>query len=126
MATDLFKWSIPVRAGADLTGDGVKFKAVTFAGTIAPTSIAAAGILRFGGKQNENVTLDIFGVFKAQFGTAVNTAGYPLKITTSGFVVAAASGDKCVGRAMAVTASGDIAQAMFNFLSAGNGQSVEA
>lgn len=126
MATDLWKMSMPVRAGADLTGDGVKFKAISFAGTIAATSIAAAGILRFGGKQNETVTIDTLGVFKAQFGTAVGTPGYPLKITTSGYVVAAASGDDCVGRAVAVTASGDIAQAMFNFLSAGNGQSNEA
>ncbi len=124
MATDLWKCSMPVRAGADLTGDGVKFKAITYAGTIAATSIAAAGILRFGGKQNENVTLDVFGIFKAQFGTAVNTAGYPLKATTSGYIVAANSGDESIGRAMAVTASGDIAQAMFNFLTCG--QATEA
>lgn len=124
MATDLWKHSIPVRAGADLSAAAVQFKAVTFAGTIAATTVSAAGILRFGGKQNENVTVDVFGIFKAQFGTAVNTAGYPLKATTSGFIVAAASGDESCGRAMAVTASGDIAQAMFNFL--GLGQATEA
>lgn len=124
MATDLWKFTMPVRAGADLTGDGVKFKAITYAGTIAATSIAAAGILGFGGKQNENVTLDTLGVFKAQFGTAVNTAGYPLKVTTSGYIVAAASGDESIGRATAITASGDIAQAMFNFLTCG--QATEA
>lgn len=126
MATDLWKWDVPIRAGADLTGDGVKFKAISFGGTIAATSIAAAGILRFGGKQNENVSVNVLGVFKAQFGTAVNTAGYPLKVTTSGFIVAASSGDDCVGRSTAVTGSGDLAQAFFNFLSAGNGQSNEA
>lgn len=124
MSTDLLKWSMPVRAGADLSGAGSQFKAVTYAGVIAATSIAAAGILRFGGKNGENVTVDVMGIFKAQFGTAVNTAGYPLKATTSGFIVAAASGDESIGRAMAVTASGDIAQAMFNFLTCG--QATEA
>jgi hypothetical protein len=124
MATDLWKMSIPVRAGADLSAATSQFKAVTFAGVIAATSVAAAGILRYGGKNGENSTLDVLGVFKAQFGTAVGTAGYPLKATTSGFIVAAASGDDVIGRAMTITASGDIAQAMFNFLS--YGQSNEA
>jgi hypothetical protein len=119
MATDRFRWSIPIAAGADLTAETSQFKAVTFAGVIASTSIAAAGILRYGGKSGESVTIDIDGVFKAKFGAAVSTAGYPLKITTSGYVVAAASGDDIVGRAIAIVASGDIAQAMFNFMGAG-------
>lgn len=110
---------IQVTAGADLDADAVKFKAVTLAGTIAATPLLAAGILRHGAKNGEQLSVAYEGVHKAQFGTAVGTVGYPLTVTTSGFVIAASSGGATIGRSIAVTASGDIAKAFFDFKSLG-------
>lgn len=119
MATDLEYKIMPVVATVDLSGSGVDFKAVTFGGAIAPSNLQAAGILRNGGKIGETVSVMYQGVFKAQFGTAVNTAGYPLAITTSGFVIAGSSGSSTIGRSIAISASGDIAQAYFDFRNLG-------
>lgn len=119
MATDLEYKCIPVAATVDLSGAGVRFKGITFGGAIAATNLQCAGILRHAGKSGENVSLMYQGVFKAQFGTAVNTVGFGLKVTTSGFIVACASGDSSIGRSIALSASGDIAQAYFDFRNLG-------
>ena len=119
MSTDQDLKLIQVTAAADLDADAVKFKAITLAGTIAATPLLAAGILRHGAKNGEQVSVAYEGVFKAQFGTAVGTVGYPLTVTTSGFVIAASSGGATVGRSISVTASGDIAKAFFDFKSLG-------
>lgn len=119
MSTDLDIKLIQVTAGADLDADAVKFKAVTLAGTIAATPLLAAGILRHGAKNGEQLSVAYEGAFKAQFGTAVGTVGYPLTVTTSGFVIAASSGGATIGRSISVTASGDIAKAFFDFKSLG-------
>jgi hypothetical protein len=119
MSTDLWHELVPVDLTADLSGEGSKFKAVAYGGTIAANTNVARGILRYGAKSGERASVSVIGIFKAQFGTAVNTVGFPLKITTSGFVVACASGDNLIGRSISLTASGDIAQASFNFLGMG-------
>lgn len=119
MSTDLDIKLIQVTAGADLDGDGSKFKAVTLSGTIAATPLLAAGILRHGAKNGEQLSVAYQGVFKALFGAAVNTVGYPLTVTTSGWIIAASSGGATVGRSRATVASGDLANAFFDFTSLG-------
>lgn len=119
MATDLHFEALSVAATVDLSGLGVRFKAITFGGAIAANNETAAGILRHQGRSGETVSVMYQGIFKAQFGTAVSTPGYPLRITTSGFVVAATSGGSTIGRAMAAVGSGDVAQAMFDFRTLG-------
>lgn len=119
MATDLDYKCLQVSATVDLSGAGVRFKAITFGGAIAASNLQAAGILRHPGKSGEAVSVMYEGIFKAQFGTAVGTVGYPLTVTTSGFIIAASSGGSTIGRSISVTASGDIAQAMFDFLNPG-------
>lgn len=110
---------IQVTAGADLDGEDVKFKAVTLAGTIAATPLLAAGILYHGAKNSEQLSVAYEGVFKALFGAAVNTVGYPLTVTTSGWVIAASSGGATIGRSRATVASGDLATAFFDFTQLG-------
>jgi hypothetical protein len=119
MSTDLDIKLIQVTAGADLDGEGSKFKAVTLAGTIAATPLLAAGVLRHGAKNGEQLSVAYEGVFKAIFGAAVSTVGYPLTVTTSGFIIAASSGGATIGRSRATVASGDIANAFFDFKSLG-------
>lgn len=115
MSTDLEMDLIQVTAGADLSGDAVKFKAVTLAGTIAATPLLAGGVLRHGGQSGEQVSLAYKGAFKALFGAAVATVGYPLTVTASGFIIAASSGGASIGRSIATVSSGDLAQAFFDF-----------
>jgi hypothetical protein len=119
MSTDIDVNYLQVAATVDLSADAVKFKAVTLAGTIAATPLQAAGILRHGGRSGETVSVAYAGVFKAIFGAAVSTVGYPLTVTTSGFIIAAGSGGACIGRARAIVASGEIANAMFDFKNLG-------
>lgn len=115
MATDLEFSTVQVAATEDLSADSRKFKAVTLAGTIAATPLLAGGILRHGGRSGETVTLANQGLCKALFGGAVNTVGYPLTVTTSGFIIAASSGGATIGRSRFTCASGDLALAFFDF-----------
>jgi hypothetical protein len=115
MATDLEMKLLQVVAGADLDGEGVKFKAITLNGTVAATPLQAAGVLRYGAKNGETVSVAHRGEFKALFGAAVNTVGYPLTVTTSGWIIAASSGGASIGRSRSTCASGDLALAFFDF-----------
>jgi len=93
-------------------------KAVTINGTIAPTIANAIGVLRGKGSTGQHLPAVFEGVTKVVVGAAVTTPGYPIKITTSGFFIAAASGDGHVGRLLntAAVASGDLVPAMVNFM----------
>jgi hypothetical protein len=119
MSTDIDFKMLQVQAGADLSGEGSKFKAITIGGTIAAGPNLAAGILRHGAQQGANVSLAYHGVTKVLAGAAVSTVGFPLKVTTSGWIIAAASGDVSIGRALATAASGDLVQAFVDFVSLG-------
>lgn len=119
MTTDLSFESMPVTATEDLSAAAQRFKGVTLNGTIAANNLRAAGILRSGGKTGETVSVIYEGITKVVVGAAVNTVGYPLKLTTSGFVIAAASGDLTFGRSVTTAASGDLMQAMVDFKTLG-------
>lgn len=105
-----------VTAAEDLSGSGSMFKAVSIAGTIAAGPALAIGILRSKGVSGQQVSAVMKGVTKVMVGAAVSTLGHPLKIAaTSGWLVAAASGDVHVGRALATAASGDLIPAAVDF-----------
>lgn len=119
MTTDLKYQAMPVVAGADLDTAASLFKAVTLGGTIAASPNLAAGILRHGGKTGEHLSVIYEGITKVLVGAAINTVGFPLTVTTSGFIIAASSGGASIGRALTTAASGDLVQAAVDFKTIG-------
>lgn len=107
-----------VTATEDLSGAGARFKAVSIAGTIAATPSLAIGILRSAGASGAQVSAVVKGFTKAVVGAVVTTPGYPLKVAaTSGFLIAAVSGDVHCGRYLgtAACASGDLVPVLVDF-----------
>jgi hypothetical protein len=117
MATDINKEVFSITAAQDLNVDSTRFKVITFGGTIGAAADTArwAGVNVTAANSGEQASAAYFGVFKASFGAAVTTPGWPLKVANSGWLTAAASGDTTIGRAVAAVSSGDIATGMFNF-----------
>ena len=113
-----FTWTLA--AGEDLAdlqpGAGHLFKAVALDdGKIAQNGREAGGILLYGGKQDEHVTLGYAGILKFTAGAAVG-AGRRLSVATSGYLVEAASGSYVVGRCLdAAVSSGSVGTGAFNF-----------
>lgn len=93
----------------DTSAVAMRYKAVTISGTIAADTKRVAGILKFGATSGGTMTAVAEGLTKGDCSTAVSTAGWPLKVVTSGWLAAAASGDQVIGRyiGQAATASGD-------------------
>lgn len=91
------------------------YRAITLAGAVAANTSRAAGVLWSKGNSGETVTVVTAGEAKVQVGAAINTAGYPLTITTSGYFIAASSGGATVGRALINANSGDIIPAFVDF-----------
>jgi hypothetical protein len=98
---------LQVTATEDLSAAAMRYKAITYAGTIAQDTKRVAGIMRFGANSGNIATAVIEGITKGDCSTAVTTVGWPLKVVTSGWLAAAASGDQVIGRALAACASGD-------------------
>ncbi len=113
-----FTWTIAAGENLDdLTpGTGDLFKAVALDdGKIAANGLEAGGILIYGGRNAEHVTLGYLGVMKFTAGGAV-TKGKRLTVTASGYFTEAASGSYVVGRCLDVdVASGAIGTGAFNF-----------
>lgn len=113
-----FTWTIA--AGEDLNdlnpGTGHLFKAVALDdGKLAVNGREAGGILLYGGKQDEHLTLGYGGVMKFTSGGAVNK-GARLTVSNSGYFSAAASGSYVVGRCLdTAVASGAVGTGAFNF-----------
>lgn len=109
MTTHIREENLQVTATEDLSATSARYKAVTFAGTIAPDNKRVAGIMRFGATSGGLVTAIVEGLTKADIGGAITTPGWPVKATTSGWLVAAASGDQVLGRYIGqiAVASGD-------------------
>lgn len=109
---DLFQ----VPALADLTADSAMHHAISLiSGTITPTALAAIGVLKSKALSGNNVSVCYQGITKVAAGAAVSTAGYPITVTTSGWFVAATSGQFAVGRSLATAVSGDLLAAMVDF-----------
>jgi hypothetical protein len=107
-------WS--VQATEDLSVATARFHAVSLAGLVVASVSRVGGILVTSARSGERVSLVYEGVAKVAAGGAVSTLGYPLKITTSGWLIVAASGDQHVGRALATCASGDLVEAFVDFM----------
>lgn len=119
MATDIYRNVLPVVAAQDLPA-ACLCKAVTLGGTIAAAVAAtAAGILVSQVNSGETASVAVDGLCKADLGTAISTVGWPLKITTSGWLAACASGDQSIGRAIALANSGDRSLVMLDMLNLG-------
>lgn len=118
MATDINREVFSITSAQDLSVESTRYKVVTFGGTIGAAADTArwAGVNVTAASSGEQTSAAYIGVFKASFGGAVSTPGWPLKVANSGWLTAAASGDTTIGRAVAVVASGDLALGMFNFL----------
>lgn len=116
MATDIEFEVTQVVAGQDLSLDSCKYRAVGFAGTIVASPNLAAGFLRYGAPQGKHATVIRSGVAKVMVGGAVNTPGFPLTVTTSGWCIACASGGAQIGRLGALAAaSGTLVEAYLDF-----------
>src|SRR3954469_24285439 len=108
------QWS--VIATEDLSVATARFHAVSFAGLVVASNSRAAGILVTSARSGERISVIYEGVQKVAVSGAVSTLGYPLKITTSGWLTVAASGDVTCGRAVATCASGDLVEAFVDFM----------
>jgi len=113
-----FTWTI--RAGEDLDnlipGPGHLFKAVALDdGRTAQNGREAGGILLYGGKTNEHITLGYLGILKFTAGGAIGK-GQRLTVSTSGYMIQATSGSYVVGRCLDTNVtSGAIGTGAFNF-----------
>jgi hypothetical protein len=116
MTTHIKEELFQVPALADLTADSVMHHAIgLISGTITPTALAAIGVLKSKALSGNNVAVCYQGITKLAVGAAVSTAGYPITVTTSGWFVAATSGQFAVGRSLATASSGDVLAAMVDF-----------
>lgn len=111
---------LQLRAGADLnTGDGTgaQYKAVAVGGTIAANNSTAVGLVQNKPKNGEDLAVLYLGHGKGIAGAALS-AGDRVKITTSGYIAAVASGDGCVGKVITAASSGMAVEGLFNFINA--------
>lgn len=107
--------TVSIDAGADLSTH--QYKAIAIGGTIAATSTAAIGLLQNKpGASGRHATLGYHGQMKAYAGAAI-TAGAPVQVTTSGFIIASTSLGNSIGVALTAAASGDLFPGLFNFIS---------
>ncbi|MDH4247410.1 MAG: hypothetical protein OEW39_06310 [Deltaproteobacteria bacterium] len=113
-----FTWTLAAgQALDDLTaGTGHLHKAVAIGtGLIAANGREAGGLLQYGGRAGEHVTLGYAGVMKFTAGAPV-AAGRRLTVAVSGYLTEATSGAYIVGRCLnAAVASGAVGTGAFNF-----------
>jgi len=113
-----FTWTVAAGENLDdLTpGAGSLFKAIALDdGQYATNGREAGGVLVFGGRTAEHVTLGYAGIMKFVAGGAVGK-GKRLTVAGSGYFVEAASGSYVVGRCLdTAVASGSVGTGAFNF-----------
>lgn len=114
MATNGCFETLTIASGADHSGGGGQYKAVAIGGTIAAANTTAVGIMQNKPKSGEHMTVAWHGRMKAYAGGAIN-AGGAVKVTTSGYLVAVASGDGAVGKAVLAANSGSVFEFIGNF-----------
>lgn len=115
MTTHISEEMYGVVATVDLSSPALKYKIINLNGTLAANATQAAGILKYGANSGGTASVVAYGITKAFAGAAVSTVGFPITVTTSGYLIAASSGGLTVGRAMATCASGDIVSAAVDF-----------
>ena len=116
-----FTWTIP--AGEDMDdmrpGTGHLFKAVALDdGRIAQNGREAGGILLYGGKREEHVTLAYAGIIRFVAGEDIGR-GERLTVRSEGYFCVAKTGEYVVGRCLdALVEKYRIGTGMFNFATA--------
>jgi hypothetical protein len=109
--------TIAIRASADLST--LQYMAIEIDGSgVAGSSVAAAGILANKPASGEDATLIYQGRSKFKAGGTV-AVGNLLNVNSTGFFVAATSGDPTVGRCEVAASSGSMAHGIFNFAGVG-------
>ena len=113
-----FTWTLAAGQALDdfTAGTGHLYKAVALGtGLVAANGREAGGLLLYGGRAGEHVTLGYAGVMKFTAGASV-AAGKRLTVAASGYLAEAASGTYIVGRCLdAAVASGAVGTGVFNF-----------
>lgn len=104
-----------VTAAQDLTVADCLYHVISLAGTIVGSTSRAAGILRMDATSGQQASVVYQGITKGMAGAAVTTLGFPLTVTASGWLIACASGNYSVGRALTSAASGDLIPVLVNF-----------
>ena len=115
MSADGDKEMIAIAAGADLRT--MQYKAVAIGGTIAAANDAAVGLLQNKPNTGEGAAVAYAGHMKGVAAAAL-TAGNRVKVTTSGFLAAVASGDGSCGKVLKTCTSGSTVEIIGNFVSA--------
>lgn len=117
MSTESRRFETTIQAGEDLNTAGHQFHAIALDDKkLAGNGLEASGILLNKPKTGEGLTLAYFGELKFAAGGGIS-AGGRLTVATSGFFVAASSGDYCPGRAKTTVTSGSVGVGIFNFAS---------
>lgn len=113
-----FTWTVVAGQALDdlQPGSGHIYKAVALDdGQLAEDGREAGGLLLYGGRQGEHVTLGYAGVMKFTAGADVG-AGRRLTVAASGYLVEATSGSYVVGRCLDTpVTSGAVGTGAFNF-----------
>lgn len=94
-----------------------QYKAVTIGGVVAATNAAAMGIQQNKPNNTEDLSIQLGGISRFRAGGAVAANG-AVKVTTSGWFVACASGDLACGKAFEAVTSGSIGEGVFDFAGA--------
>ena len=106
--------TVTVQAGADLSA--LQHRAIIVAGTLAPDSLTAVGLLQnkpdASGKQ---ATVGYSGLMKGYAGASISK-GNRVMVTASGWIITATSAGNVVGRALLAANSGDLFPGLFNFI----------
>lgn len=103
-------------AGQDLSTH--QYKAVSIAGTVAASDGAAFGIQQNKPGNGEDLAIAYAGISRYRAGGAVSANGR-ISVTTSGWIIAATSGDTSCGKAIEAVSSGGIGEGIFNFATTG-------
>jgi len=110
--------TVAVEAANDYNADADQYKAMGMDGDVAGTVANAAGLLQNKPKSGEDATITFVGRSKFRAGGAV-TQNAELTLASSGWLVAASSGDRTVGRARFAASSGAVGRGVFNFANPG-------
>lgn len=119
MTTTVNEEIMTVVAAEALTAANAKYKVVSIGGTITPTILLAAGLLKTSVKSGDHAGVVYEGITKGWAAAAVTSGGVELTVTTSGWLTAAASGDRTCGRALEPASSGDLFRCLVDFANIG-------
>ena len=116
MSTETRNFTWTISAGEDLDDSSDRYRAVALDdGKIASNGLEAGGILLFGGKENEHLTLGYAGVLHFLAGADISK-GQRLTVDEHGCFIPATVGSYIVGRCLDTSVqAGKLGHGAFNF-----------